>query len=243
MFEYLINLVGSYKYLIYLLLIAVMIAIIIIYIKKYMILQDEKIDSNNEMLEIRAEMSKVMEDSRHLKSKINELNTQLKYGTISTSSKLPFTMDCMENTPFYNILGSQLFSNIINNSDDELSPTSNRRDNVTLTKNNSMIEELSSTDDESSVTEASLTGKKQGVDSDSDNGDDDNINYKNAQLSEESSLKTKDFLLSDKNNNEVYSKLTDLKQNKIIDIEDFDENKLDDKIVKNRISLKKKVID
>jgi predicted small secreted protein len=142
MLESIFNFLTEHRTLLLYLIIGVAaLALVYIYVKKYINLMGENDTSQlkDEFQQLRLDVNKLKTNSQQLNSKFNDINTRVKYGQISSSGKgssgnngqLPFTIECMENTPFYNVIGPHLFNAVIGDSDD-LTPTNKQVEDITV---------------------------------------------------------------------------------------------------------------
>lgn len=162
MFESLLDCIVGHKTLfLYLFIIMMVVLLVYIYVKKYFVLtsESETIQLKEQFEQLRADIGKLKTQNQQLNSKLNDVNTKTKYGQIS-NHQLPFSRECMENTPFYTIIGSQFLNNI----DDDLTPTNRQADNFSLNNNRHLIEEMSEQDNPTDFENVGNIGNVDNVD-------------------------------------------------------------------------------
>jgi len=191
MLDAILNYLGDYKsWLLYLIVILGSLILLFIYIKKYytygLIQENENVQLNGDIQQLKMDINKLRINSQQLNSKINDINTHVKYGKIATpdvqNHQLPFTIECMQETPFYSMLGAHIFSNIV---DDDITPTNKPGEDITMTMTDHIsegvqIEEMSEPESESHESQMA-----------NEDAQDDSISINNDQAS----LVSRDFVL------------------------------------------------
>ena len=112
-FDTLISFLTTNKfYLLYAIILIAAVVLLYIYTKKFFFIMGENDTTvlRDDFQQLRHDLNRLKDNSRQLNLKVNDINTRVKYGQISkqNNEQLPFTMECLEATPFYNAIGSQL---------------------------------------------------------------------------------------------------------------------------------------
>ena len=98
MLDWLKDFIFNYKHIILILLLVVVGLTVYAYIQKYVMLQEEPKGDTDELNDIKRNISRLNNECSQLNNKCNQLNTQIKYGKINDSTKLPFIFeDALDN--------------------------------------------------------------------------------------------------------------------------------------------------
>lgn len=246
MFESLLDFIFSHKiWLLYATVIIGFLVIVYIYLNKYMLLARENETSSlkNDFQQLKLEIDRLKTNNHELNTKYNIINTRTKYGEISPSfkpnyTKLPFTFECMEDTPFYNLIGQNVLSNVIR--DDELTPTNKQNDEISISSSEHLAEQPNHLVD--SPVSVKLQPDKLSTNIRSETDDNNNYKHDLGQIDEDSirdddenSLKTDDLILDHNLNN------SDRLKNDIQIGSIKNDLKVNEPSIKKKLSLTKKI--